>query len=91
MLDKSKKFGTVLTVGPRLKKLLEAGDSWISTNSSIPFSGEVVDTKIDDGDSKRNETRLKREGNLWFFPDGSMYVYYKPTHWKYLDTDSKLW
>jgi hypothetical protein len=25
MLDKSEKFGTVLTVGPRLKKLIDAG------------------------------------------------------------------
>ena len=22
------------------------------------------------------------EGNLWFFVDGSMYVYYRPTHWQ---------
>lgn len=20
--------------------------------------------------------------NLWFLPDGSMYVYYTPTHWR---------
>lgn len=26
---------------------------------------------------------LKRIGNLWWFPDGSMYVYYTPTMWRY--------
>jgi len=31
---------------------------------------------------ERNEQTLTRSGNLWFFPDMSMYVYYTPTHWK---------
>lgn len=42
--------------------------------------GEVVLTKINPPD--RNEQELKRMGNLWFVPDGSMYVYYRPTHWR---------
>ena len=42
----------------------------------------VVQTCIDDGDGRRNVADLVREGNLWFFPDRSMYVYYKPTHWR---------
>ncbi len=42
----------------------------------------VVLTKIDDGKGVRNEEPLKRLGNLWYFPDGSMYVYYTPTHWQ---------
>ena len=25
---------------------------------------------------------LHDRGRLWFFPDGSMYVYYTPTHWR---------
>lgn len=29
-----------------------------------------------------NEMGAERSGNLWFVPDGSMYVYYRPTHWK---------
>ena len=44
--------------------------------------GVVVETKIDDGVYVRNVQDLKRRGNLWFFPDGSMYVYYTPTHWR---------
>lgn len=39
-------------------------------------------TKIDDECGVRNEQTLIRKGNLWFFPDESMYVYYTPTHWK---------
>lgn len=42
----------------------------------------MVLTKIDDADGCRNEQPLKRRGPLWFKPDGSMYVYYSPTHWK---------
>ena len=45
-------------------------------------NGRVVETKIDDAKGLRNEQPLKRQGNLWFFPDGSMYVYYTPTHWR---------
>jgi hypothetical protein len=44
--------------------------------------GVVVETKIDDEKGIRNETTLKRQGRLWFFPDDSMYVYYQPTHWR---------
>jgi hypothetical protein len=43
--------------------------------------GVVVMTKIDDGRGVRNVQALKRQGNLWFVPDGSMYVYYTPTHY----------
>lgn len=55
---------------------------WIFCVSELPPDGEVVDTKIDDQDGLRNEGKLKRQGRLWFFPDGSMYVYYTPTHWR---------
>lgn len=41
----------------------------------------VVNTKIDDSKGERNVQKLKRVDNLWFLPDGSMYVYYTPTHW----------
>ena len=53
---------------------------WEDT-SNAP-EGVVVWTKIDDANGVRNETKLKRQKNLWFLPDGSMYVYYRPTHWK---------
>ena len=44
--------------------------------------GKVVLTKIDDENGERNVQKLKRLGRLWFVPDGSVYVYYTPTHWK---------
>ena len=56
---------------------------WKSTSVSLPDEGIVVMTKIDDKDGVRNEQLLKRQKRLWFFPDGSMYVCYTPTHWQY--------
>ena len=44
--------------------------------------GVVVETKIDDGRGCRNETTLRRADRLWWLSDGSMYVYYTPTHWR---------
>lgn len=55
---------------------------WVSVNESLPEDGVVVDTKIDDDGGVRNTQLLKRQGRLWFFRDGSMYVYYTPTHWR---------
>ena len=57
---------------------------WIPVASHLPKDGDVVETKIDDDMGRRNEIRLKRQGRLWFFEDGSMYVYYTPTHWRRL-------
>lgn len=58
---------------------------WISVSGTPPKQGEVVMTKIDDEKGVRNEQELKRVSNLWFLPDGSVYVYYTPTHWKPLN------
>ena len=53
--------------------------NWRSIESA-PEDVPVM-TKIDDGAGCRNEQPLKRQGRLWWFSDGSMYVYYTPTHW----------
>jgi len=42
----------------------------------------VVLTKIDDDKGVRKEQELKREGRYWLSPDGSIYMYYTPTHWR---------
>lgn len=55
---------------------------WIKTAEELPPEHEVVETKIDDGKGCRNVGRLYRYKGLWFLPDGSMYVYYTPTHWR---------
>ncbi|MBH2008348.1 MAG: hypothetical protein I8H71_01475 [Xanthomonadaceae bacterium] len=55
---------------------------WIKVADQLPPDGAEVETKIDDEGGVRNEQSLKRRGSLWFFPDMSMYVYYRPTHWR---------
>lgn len=52
--------------------------------------GEVVETMISDIGGERNKQPLKRQGRLWFFPDGSMYVYYTPTHWRASNQESDV-
>jgi hypothetical protein len=44
--------------------------------------GVVVETVISDRDGERNKANLIRRGRLWFHADESMYVYYRPTHWR---------
>lgn len=51
--------------------------------------GFEIETKIDDADGVRNvqtlvkRTRIPGETRPMFWtPDGSMYVYYTPTHWR---------
>lgn len=53
---------------------------WNSVQNILPPENLVVQTKIDDENGIRNESKLKRVGNLWFVEDGS--VYYRPTHWR---------
>lgn len=58
---------------------------WEPIAVNAPDDGEVVRTAIIDTRGLRNDAPLKRTGNLWFLPDGSMYVYYTPTHWMPLE------
>lgn len=51
---------------------------------SLAPAEEIVETKIHDENGERNVAKLVWSGNLWFFPDRSMYVYYQPTHWRRL-------
>lgn len=46
--------------------------------------GVALETKIDDAKGCRNEGRLIRQGGLWFTEDMQMYVYYRPTHWRFV-------
>ena len=63
------------------------GDAWMPIESAP--EGVVVMTKIDDADGVRNEQSLVKRTRepgktrpMWWYPDGSMYVYYTPTHWR---------
>ena len=57
---------------------------WINCKDMIPPERVVVETKIDDTNGLRNEQHLMRFGKSWLLPDQSMYVYYSPTHWRYI-------
>lgn len=62
--------------------------NWIPITKELPPVGEIVETKIDDENGVRNESQLKRisaNSKLWHLPDGSMYVYYTPTHWRKIE------
>jgi len=54
---------------------------WINTLYTPPKDGVTVMTRINDAKGVRNEQELKKRGNLWYFPDMSMYVYYTPNEW----------
>ncbi len=59
-------------------------EKWISLSDQLPPDKQVVETKIDDSKGVRNEQKLMRSGKLFFTDDGEMYVYYTPTHWRYI-------
>jgi hypothetical protein len=59
----------------------EPKGDWIRTIVELPTEDTVVWTKIDNNNDPHNIVKLKRHRNIWFVPDGSMYVYYQPTHW----------
>src|ERR1700728_359346 len=72
-----------------------------TAGEGMPMSGRVattipppekraVMTRIDDEKGCRNEQVLVRQGNLWFFPDMSMYVYYRPTHWRPCEVNERF-
>lgn len=62
---------------------------WIKIEDQLPPLDKVVHTRINDENGIRNESELKRcqnstgTRNLYYLPDGSMYVYYKPTEWRH--------
>ena len=54
---------------------------WVKISDEHPPVGRVLNTKISDESGDRNEQELIFKDNLWWLPDMSMYVYYRPTHW----------
>ena len=54
-------------------------NDWKHTATELPENDVVVDAM----DSGGHVQDLKRDGNLWWFPDGSMYVYFTPIMWKH--------
>lgn len=64
---------------------------WINTVYELPRENVLVETRIHDGHGIRNTGTLKRIGNLWFIQDGTTYVYYVPTEWRYFDNSKSDW
>lgn len=54
---------------------------WNKLTDKIPEEGKLLDTMSLSG----IQQDLCRKGNLFFFPDMSMYVYYTPNLWRYKD------
>jgi len=52
--------------------------NWTKTSNQLPPDNAIVSTM----DSSGSVQDLKRKGNLWWFTDGSMYVYYTPQFWQ---------
>ena len=64
--------------------------NWKRLDQDKPPLDTVLMTKIDDAQGCRNEGKLvfHKTGTgagMWFVPDLSIYVYYRPTHWAYLE------
>jgi len=51
---------------------------WIPTEREEPPEGDIVEAM----DSGGHVHLLKRRGRLWWFADGSMYVYFTPKFWR---------
>lgn len=51
---------------------------WQYTEQCKPPENVLLDTTNSQGDV----SQLKRIGNLFFVPDGTMYVYYVPKMWR---------
>lgn len=62
---------------------------WIDTNRRLPPVDSLVMTKIDDERGIRNQQALRYRRGLWFVKDNTMYVYYKPTHWRPFEEGEK--
>lgn len=53
---------------------------FVKTSQRLPQENIAVETMCSQGHIQT----LKRKGNMWWFPDESMYVYYIPMYWRYI-------
>lgn len=51
---------------------------WTPTDEAMPPEGELVDAIAPHGE----HLRLKWQGRLWHFADGSPYIYFTPAWWR---------
>jgi hypothetical protein len=62
---------------------------WKRCEHITPPQGILLWTKIEDKDGTRNKEVLIFDRGLWWMKDRSMYVYYTPTHWAFLDYETE--
>lgn len=55
--------------------------NWTDTDTALPTERALVEWQRRDGEVVRGY----RLGKLWFFEDWSMYVYYTPQRWRYVE------
>ena len=56
---------------------------WKDVRISLPENNTIVETKIHvQGEKVRNQQNLLYRNGRWWTPDGEMYVYYTPSHWR---------
>lgn len=58
--------------------------NWVDAQKAKPTENTVVETKIDDQYGVRNKSKNIYSDGRWLTHDGVMYIYYSPTHWRYL-------
>lgn len=61
-------------------------ETWIPTALELP--PEDIEHEAMDGGG--HVQTLVRDGNLWFFPDRSMYVYFTPKYWKPIPEENAI-
>jgi hypothetical protein len=61
---------------------------WTACANVLPPEGLLILTKCADQD--RAPAPLRRFENLWWLPDGSLYAYYRPTHWRHLTVEERM-
>ena len=58
---------------------------YIKCSEQLPPEDVLVHTCIIEGGDIRMDSKLTRVRSMYYIEDKSMYVYYAPTHWAYIE------
>ena len=59
--------------------------TWNKTSEVKPKDDRLVETMVVRDGNVSNVSKLRYHNNLWWLFSNDMYVYYTPTHWRYLN------
>lgn len=62
------------------QEYMEGG--WKFTQTTPAPEGVILDTKYHDDDGCMHKRPMILRDRVWGSPDGELYVYYRPTHWR---------